>query len=70
MSLSISEKQELLKELEKNYYLGVKEVEYDNRKMNFRTLPEMSSLIVTLRGELGMSKKVKRVQASFSGEGK
>ena len=63
--LTLNEKKDLLKELEKAFCEGVSEVEFKDRKIKYRSLNEMKQIMSHLRSSLGTTSKGKRIIAKF-----
>lgn len=66
MSLTTEEKQELLTNLEKAYYEGVLEVEYNDKRVRYRSKKEMREIMDDLKKSLGQGKKTNKCFANFS----
>lgn len=59
------EKQEMLDELEKAYYEGVFEIQYNDKRVRYRSKEEMKQIIDELKIQLGISGKTSRYFAKF-----
>ena len=47
----------LLQKLEEAYYSGVREIEFNDRKLKYDTAQEMRNRISSLKKQLGLNKK-------------
>ena len=61
-----TEKQSMLDELEKALFSGTLKIKYQDKEQEFRSVNEMTRLRETLKRELGIQKKKRRVNASHS----
>jgi len=55
--MTLEQKQEMLNKLEEAIYSGVMEIEFSDRKIKYRSVKDMKSLIKTLKNELNPLQK-------------
>ena len=66
MAISNEEKQMLLDELERAIYAGVLTIEYNDKRIRYRSLKEMQETVDKLKIELGIAKKTSKCFANFN----
>ena len=57
--MTLEQKQEMLSKLEEAIYSGVMEIEFSDRKIKYRSLKDMKSLIKRLNNEINPNLKKK-----------
>ncbi len=65
MSITSEEKQTMLDALERALYEGVLEVQYNDKRVKYRSFNEMNKIIDKLKIELGQNSKTSKCFAKF-----
>jgi hypothetical protein len=65
MAISNEEKQQMLDALERSLYEGVLEVEYNDKRVRYRSFKEMQAIIDKLKIQLGKTAKTSKCFAKF-----